>query len=401
MSDDPSDQQDAKLTPSMASAAWKPDFRDGGLRAWSVAAGAAGLMFCAFGYVNSFGVYQEYYLFNQLSTRPPNDISWIGSLEVFFLFSGILIGGPLFDRYAINHEIDTLAKCPSLRLLRYDDQSLQPLLSISVGPGHFGRNYIRHDHPGLAGVSHYFFHNRGAALGIAVGGSSLGGVIFPIALTKMLNNPNLGFGLSVRICAFLVLVSLSKPPISQHGALQSLPGDGALHTNVSPPHLRQACTRHVATALTLSRRYAKWWLILWPHHLGYSRQSTARPFNVLGISGLATGIMCFWWTRAHSAGAIIVFSVIYGFTSGAVVSMLSACFAQIPKDPHDWRTYFGISMFCAAFGALIGIPISGVLVSQSGGFETPPIFSGVMTTFGSCMVLSLKLLSGKGVWSRY
>lgn len=30
-------------------------FPDGGLRAWSVAAGHAGAMFCTFGYINSFG----------------------------------------------------------------------------------------------------------------------------------------------------------------------------------------------------------------------------------------------------------------------------------------------------------------------------------------------------------
>ncbi|KJJ30444.1 hypothetical protein COH20_002616 [Aspergillus flavus] len=123
--------------------------------------------------------------------------------------------------------------------------------------------------------------------------------------------------------------------------------------------------------------------------------------SVLGISGLTTGIMCFCWTRAQSAGRIILFSVIYGFTSGAAVSMLSACFAQIPKDPRDIGTYIGMGMFCAVFGTLIGTPISDVLVSQSGGFETMSIFSGVMATVGSGMVLLVKLLSGKGMWSRY
>ncbi|KAB8220058.1 hypothetical protein BDV33DRAFT_172776 [Aspergillus novoparasiticus] len=60
-----------------------------------------------------------------------------------------------------------------------------------------------------------------------------------------------------------------------------------------------------------------------------------------------------------------------------------------------------MGMLCAAFGALIGTPISGVLVSKFGCFETASIFSGVMNIVGSCMVLFMKLLSGKGVWSRY
>lgn len=32
------------------------DFPDGGARAWSVAAGAAGVLFCTFGYINAFGM---------------------------------------------------------------------------------------------------------------------------------------------------------------------------------------------------------------------------------------------------------------------------------------------------------------------------------------------------------
>lgn len=57
----------------------------------------------------------------------------------------------------------------------------------------------------MAAVGQYFLKKRGAAMGLAVGGSSLGGVIFPIALSKMLSNPKLGFGWSVRICGFIML----------------------------------------------------------------------------------------------------------------------------------------------------------------------------------------------------
>ncbi|KAE8344860.1 hypothetical protein BDV24DRAFT_126497 [Aspergillus arachidicola] len=34
-------------------------------------------------------------------------------------------------------------------------------------------------------------------------------------------------------------------------------------------------------------------------------------------------------------------------------------------------------------------------------FETASIFRGVVTIVGSCMVMFVKLLLGKGVWSRY
>ncbi len=44
-------------------------------------------------------VLQTYYQDNQLKHKSPSDISWIGSLQIFFLFAGGLFGGPLFDRY--------------------------------------------------------------------------------------------------------------------------------------------------------------------------------------------------------------------------------------------------------------------------------------------------------------
>ena len=75
------------------------DFPEGGLRAWLVAAGTAGILFCTLGYSNSFGVFQAYYIRNQLKDHSPDDISWIGSLQVFLVFALGLAGGPIFDRY--------------------------------------------------------------------------------------------------------------------------------------------------------------------------------------------------------------------------------------------------------------------------------------------------------------
>jgi MFS family permease len=44
-------------------------------------------------------VFQEYYQTHQLIHETSSAISWIGSLQTFFLFGGSLVGGPLFDRF--------------------------------------------------------------------------------------------------------------------------------------------------------------------------------------------------------------------------------------------------------------------------------------------------------------
>jgi hypothetical protein len=75
------------------------DYPDGGLKAWLVAAGAAGIFFCTMGYANSFGVFQAYYMYHQLPEHSADEISWIGSIQTFCMLAMGAVGGPLFDRY--------------------------------------------------------------------------------------------------------------------------------------------------------------------------------------------------------------------------------------------------------------------------------------------------------------
>lgn len=75
------------------------EFPDGGLRAWLVAAGSAGAFFCTLGYTNVFGIFQAYYMFNQMPEQSADNIAWIGSIQAFLIFAAGAVGGPLFDRY--------------------------------------------------------------------------------------------------------------------------------------------------------------------------------------------------------------------------------------------------------------------------------------------------------------
>ena len=61
-------------------------------------------------------------------------------------------------------------------------------------------------YPAFTCVTTWFFKKRGAALGLVTAGSSLGGVIFPIMVIKLI--PEVGFGWTMRICAFLILACL-------------------------------------------------------------------------------------------------------------------------------------------------------------------------------------------------
>ena len=57
--------------------------------------------------------------------------------------------------------------------------------------------------PSVACISHWFRRKRAVAMGIMYSGSSVGGVIWPILMSRLLDNPNIGFKWSLRIAGFI------------------------------------------------------------------------------------------------------------------------------------------------------------------------------------------------------
>ena len=60
--------------------------------------------------------------------------------------------------------------------------------------------------PSVAVMSHWFRRRRASAIGIALGGSATGGVVFPIMLQHLI--PRIGFGWAVRVVAFVIMACL-------------------------------------------------------------------------------------------------------------------------------------------------------------------------------------------------
>lgn len=66
--------------------------------------------------------------------------------------------------------------------------------------------------PSIACLSHWFRRKRAIAMGIAYSGSSIGGVIWPILMSHLLNNPNIGFKWAIRIAGFINVSPSTVPP---------------------------------------------------------------------------------------------------------------------------------------------------------------------------------------------
>jgi MFS family permease len=177
---------------------------DGGLLAWTQAATAHLLIANTWGFVNSFGVFQPYYV--DVLGHAPSDISWIGSVQIFLLFaigtfSGraldagffrlVLIGGCLIHVFGIF--MTSLST-------KYWQVFLTQGICVGIGNGLLFC-------PTFSLVATYFAGRRSVAMGIAALGSATGGLVYPAVVQQLL--PKIGFAWTVRVLGFIVLSTAS------------------------------------------------------------------------------------------------------------------------------------------------------------------------------------------------
>jgi len=273
--------------------------------------------------------------------------------------------------------------------------------------------------PAMAAVSQYFDKKRAAALGLAVSGSSIGGIVIPIALSKMLNSSSLGFGWTVRVIGFVMLPLLAfscvaiksrLPPRTTTffiGAAFKEANFVLLIVSVFFMFLGMftplffiptyAVTRGMdATLASYLLAILNAASMFGRTILGVLADEFGR-LNILALGGIITGIIIFCLTKAETTAALVLYSVAFGFSSGTIISGGSAAFTVCPKDPRDIGTYLGMGLAVSSLAALIGPPVNGVLVDRYGGFFEVSIFSGVMCLAGGCTALVSKAATPQGI----
>lgn len=200
-------EETAPPAPAAASSGFDPaDFPDGGLRAWLVVLGGFCSLFCTFGLVNCVGVFQEHYLRGPLSNYSASTVSWITSLQVWTMTFGGAVFGRLYDSYGPRPLIigGTIVYVFGLMMTSLAHQYYQFILAQSIVASIGSSAAFQ---ASLVAVSTWFYKRRAAALGIMVSGSSLGGVVLPIMMTRMIDADidNVGFPWTIRAVAFLFL----------------------------------------------------------------------------------------------------------------------------------------------------------------------------------------------------
>ncbi|THC92561.1 hypothetical protein EYZ11_007949 [Aspergillus tanneri] len=224
--------------------------------------------------------------------------------------------------------------------------------------------------PTLTAVNQYFFRRRPLAMGIASSGSSLAGVIFPVALNRMLNRSSLGFGWSI-IGLFLVFWAVFVPFYFIPGYAQSI----SITVDMS---------YYLISILNAGSLVGRLLSGVVANRIG--------RFNTLSGSSVICGILIFCWLRITSLGGMIVFSVLFGFFSGTVISLFTATIAMTAPKPNQIGSYMGMALGVLSLSGLTGTPITGAMIHNYGNYDVAIIFAGVASLLGAVVIFMAKVL---------
>ncbi|KAI0318915.1 major facilitator superfamily domain-containing protein [Amylostereum chailletii] len=361
---------------------------DGGIQAWGTLIGGFLTIVATFGYSNAFGVYQD--LYTRSHAASASRISWIGSTQLCLLFAMALPAGKLVDMGYFRHTVFAGSVIYVLSLfmlsLAHPDQYYQVFLSQGLGMGiGSGLLYV----PAMAVQAHHWREYRAPAMGFVITGTSIGGVVFPIMLNRLLHS-NVGYAWSVRASAFVVLGLLIP------ANLLMSPRASILAKPRPKPDLKALLT-DVPYVVLLIGIFLALWGIFFPYFYiqlfavlhGVDPNVafyTLAVMNAASLPGrltlnvlarrlgainliMATCVACAVPILAllgiSSVAGIMVFSILYGFFSGAFLSLLSPAVASLCKDDSEIGIRLGFAFFFSSPSVVLtGAPIVGALVGR-------------------------------------
>ncbi|KAJ9149916.1 MFS transporter, MCP family, solute carrier family 16 (Monocarboxylic acid transporters), member 10 [Pleurostoma richardsiae] len=383
------------------------DYPDGGKRAWLTVLGSFCMFFAGLSLMNSIGAYETWISGHQLANESPGRIGWIfGFYNFMSFFAGIPLG-PVFD---VKGPLPLLLVGSVLLIATY------LLLSICKVYWHFLLCL------GLVGslstcllftasvgtIQHWFLRRRGIATGCAISGGSVGGIVFPLILGKLL--PRIGFAWTMRVTTLIMLPCLAAGCLLLRGRLQRafswkgiLPNPRLLlnpqlsvltagaffvelglfipMTYIASYAVANGASSqaayNVVTLLNVGSFIGRWL----PGYIGdklgrFNAQVCALFLSLVAIFGI-------WKQAGTSTGALFAFAVVFGIGSGSGISLVPVCIAQL-CDTKDYGKTFTAVYSIASIGSLIGVPLGGRILESSNGE-----YSGLIMFAGSAYVVAL------------
>ncbi|KAJ7624332.1 MFS general substrate transporter [Mycena polygramma] len=360
------------------------EYPDGGLRAWLIVLGAFFSNFSTFGCV-----FQTFYQLNLLKNNTSSAISWIGSVQIALTFGVAVLMGRLFDNgwFALPAACASVALVVLTVLTGQCTEFWEFLLCQGFGIGIacgviFG--------PTLAIVSHWFKRRRSTAMGIVAAGSSMGGLVIPILVQKLI--PQIGFQWTTRVLALMLLVTTGilnlclkrrLPPVKTTGGILNWKAfkykPFALYTLAVFVSLAYIDLSATQAGITLS--FDVYLLAIANASSGGGRIMTGLLADRIGCMSVMipgtflAAIVTYAWPFAQTLPSLVAIAIIYGFASGIFVGLQAVPLIHM-GDMSDVGRRTGTLFSILAVSALAGPPISGAIASASGDYKAVGYYAG-------------------------
>ena len=389
---------------------------DGGLTAWTQALMGHLVVFNVWGYINSFGVFQAYYV--STLNHPPSSISWVGSTQIFLLFFIGTFSGRATDYglFRITFLAGSVLLLLGVFMTSLCTQYWQLFLAQGICTG-IGNGLLFC--PALALLSTYFTTKRAVAIGIAASGTATGGLVFPVIVQQLL--PKIGLPWTVRILGFVML------------AVQAT-SLAFLRTRLPPRKTGSLVEWSAFTELPYLLFSIGMFLCFWGLYFAfYYLPSFGRdiigitygdsinnllilngvgffgrlipayladrffgPLNTLIPFTFAAALLLYSWAAVSDRGSLIAFAVIYGLFAAGIQSLFPATLSSLTTDLKKAGVRMGMVFSVVSFASLTGPPLAGALIQKDNGhYLYAQIFAGSVMMAG-CLTVIASRVAKKG-----
>jgi MFS family permease len=375
-------------------------------QAWVIVFAAFLSMFTLFAVAYSFGAFVKPMTAEFHSGRAA--VSAVFSITAFIYFLFGAAAGHISDRIGPRPMMvaSALLTGAGLVLTSSINQLWLSYLSYSIGVGlGVACGYV----PMVAAVSGWFARRRNTALGIAVSGIGFGTIVGAPLAAKCISlygwrATYVLFGVLSASLLLLSAVLAKRSPIARS---RSGPSTGeALRT----PAFMLLYASSFLCSVPLFVPFV--FLPAFARDLGISAVASAALVGVIGIASvcgrLGLGaladrlglvglyLFCFLlqalsyaiWLGAHSYAALIVFALVIGTGYGGYVALAPAVLAQF-FGTGNLGALVGTLYTGNAFGTLIGPPLAGFVIDQTGGYRWAVAAALGMATLAFLVLLPL------------
>lgn len=398
---------------------------DGGWLAWSQCLVGHIVIFNTWGWINSFGIFQAYY--TELLERPPGDVAWIGSLNVFLLFFVGTLTGRLVDagHFRLVLATGTALLAVGIFAVSACTTYWQFLLAqgLCLGIAH-GCLFC----PTLAVLSTYFLRRRALVFGVAACGSATGGLVFPSMVRQLL--PSAGFPWTVRAIGFLQVATM---------AVANLLARPRIKPRRTGPAVEWSAFGELEYTFYTAGAFFNFWGVYFAffYAAAFSRDALEPPLsysdslnllillNGVGIVGrlvpnyvadrigavnvfiptsLVTSALVFCFMAVTSAAGLYAWIVLYGIAAAGIQSLFPAALSFLTADLRKLGVRMGMVFTIVSVAVLTGPPMAGAIISSPGGYTGAKAFAGSSIAVGSGFLVAAKVTkmrkSGQGWTAR-